>query len=222
VILVFNSSPRDNFFVDLDTDKDNIGNLKDDDDDNDGFSDKEDAEPLVFNKRPEPEKKPPGPKPILDTPKKSVSETPLPEEKKIISIPGPVKEVYEIVKNAAVETVVKINEFADAQRTVIEIKKEELKEELGLVKVIVAGGGGEGSGGGGGGPAGVGLTGFFEKLFGGFRSKADANNDGRVDLFDFNILMVNWEMTNENNAADFNSDRRVDILDFNLLMVNWN
>ena len=68
VILVFNSSPRDNFFADLDTDKDGLGNLKDDNDDNDSFSDKEDAEPLVFNKRPEPENKPPEPEPISNTP----------------------------------------------------------------------------------------------------------------------------------------------------------
>ena len=72
------------------------------------------------------------------------------------------------------------------------------------------GGGGGGSGGGGGGGGGS-VT---------FRV-GDANRDGRVDILDFNILMVNWGSTATNNIADFNRDGRVDVLDFNILMVNW-
>jgi hypothetical protein len=49
----------------------------------------------------------------------------------------------------------------------------------------------------------------------------DTNNDGRVDILDFNTLMVNWGSTSINNPADFNKDSKVDILDFNTLMVNW-
>jgi len=32
--------------------------------------------------------------------------------------------------------------------------------------------------------------------------------------------MVNWGATGPN-SADFNSDGKVDIFDFNLLMINW-
>jgi len=69
---------------------------------------------------------------------------------------------------------------------------------------IVSGGGG----GGGGGPIQTYL-------------KEDTNRDGKVDIMDFNTLMVNWGETGAGNIADFNGDGKVDILDFNLLMVNW-
>ncbi|MCL4405972.1 MAG: dockerin type I domain-containing protein [Patescibacteria group bacterium] len=52
-------------------------------------------------------------------------------------------------------------------------------------------------------------------------SKGDANHDGKIDLLDFNTLMVNWNQTEVNNNADFNNDGKVDIFDFNLLMINW-
>ncbi|MCX6811755.1 MAG: dockerin type I domain-containing protein, partial [Candidatus Berkelbacteria bacterium] len=51
--------------------------------------------------------------------------------------------------------------------------------------------------------------------------KVDANKDGKVDVLDFNSLMVNWGSTTVGNVADFNSDGKVDIIDFNMLMVNW-
>lgn len=51
--------------------------------------------------------------------------------------------------------------------------------------------------------------------------KVDANHDGKIDVLDFNSLMINWGSTSTNNAADFNSDGKVDILDFNLLMIYW-
>jgi len=50
--------------------------------------------------------------------------------------------------------------------------------------------------------------------------KGDANSDNKVDIFDFNTLMINWGKTGSN-LNDFNSDNKVDIFDFNLLMVNW-
>jgi uncharacterized repeat protein (TIGR03803 family) len=50
--------------------------------------------------------------------------------------------------------------------------------------------------------------------------KGDANGDCRVDILDFNILMVNWEKKGIN-IADFDESGLVDILDFNILMVNW-
>lgn len=51
--------------------------------------------------------------------------------------------------------------------------------------------------------------------------KVDANKDNKIDILDFNILMVNWGSTSANNTADFNGDGKVDIFDFNLLMINW-
>ena len=49
----------------------------------------------------------------------------------------------------------------------------------------------------------------------------DTNNDGSIDVLDFNALMVNWGDVDTNNVADFDCDNKVAILDFNLLMVNW-
>jgi hypothetical protein len=70
--------------------------------------------------------------------------------------------------------------------------------------------------GGGGGPTTGGGT-----VLGTSTSKGDSNNDGKVDILDFNILMINWGRTGPNIPGDFNGDGTVDILDFNLLMVNW-
>jgi hypothetical protein len=49
----------------------------------------------------------------------------------------------------------------------------------------------------------------------------DINEDGTVDIFDFNTLMVNWGDSPANSAADLDGNGVVDIFDFNLLMVNW-
>lgn len=49
----------------------------------------------------------------------------------------------------------------------------------------------------------------------------DANKDGKVDIIDFNLLMVNWGNNPTNLAADLNGDGKVDIFDFNILMINW-
>ncbi len=51
--------------------------------------------------------------------------------------------------------------------------------------------------------------------------KADMDNNGKVDVLDFNTLMAHWGETGSNNIADINSDGEVDIFDFNLLMINW-
>jgi hypothetical protein len=47
----------------------------------------------------------------------------------------------------------------------------------------------------------------------------DFNHDGRVDLFDFNLLMSQWGLSSS--FADMNRDGEVDLLDFNNLMINW-
>ncbi len=70
-------------------------------------------------------------------------------------------------------------------------------------------------GGGGGGGASA------YSLLSADAQRVDANKDGKIDILDFNILMVHWGETGTDNIADFNSDGIVDILDFNLLMVNW-
>ncbi|MEK7542776.1 MAG: lamin tail domain-containing protein [Patescibacteria group bacterium] len=51
--------------------------------------------------------------------------------------------------------------------------------------------------------------------------KIDVNGDNKIDVVDFNMLLVNWGSASANNIADFNSDGKVDILDFNLLMIYW-
>lgn len=51
--------------------------------------------------------------------------------------------------------------------------------------------------------------------------RTDIVRDGKIDVLDFNSLMVNWGRNNLNNRADVNQDRIVDIFDFNLLMIHW-
>ena len=60
--------------------------------------------------------------------------------------------------------------------------------------------------------------------------RADPFPDGRIDVLDFNVLMVHWgELTGDANSpscrdkifADINCDGHVDIIDFNELMVYW-
>jgi hypothetical protein len=78
--------------------------------------------------------------------------------------------------------------------------------------------------GGGGGGGGGGTTTTVTSTIGTNQQISpggDANNDGKIDLFDFNLLMINWGETMVNNPVDFNSDGKVDILDFNILMTTW-
>jgi len=50
--------------------------------------------------------------------------------------------------------------------------------------------------------------------------KGDANNDNKVDKYDFSLMMANWGKTGTN-TCDFNGDGKVDKYDFALLMSNW-
>lgn len=84
----------------------------------------------------------------------------------------------------------------------------------------VSNGTSSGSGGGGGGGGSYTPT-ITTSSLSAAAQKVDANKDNKIDLFDFNILMVKWGVADSGNAADFNSDGKVDIFDFNLLMVNW-
>jgi hypothetical protein len=67
------------------------------------------------------------------------------------------------------------------------------------------------SGGGGGG-------GYSPPRFN--THSVDSNSDGKINLLDFNTLMVNWGITGSN-ITDFDGSGTVDLLDFNLLMINW-
>jgi hypothetical protein len=50
--------------------------------------------------------------------------------------------------------------------------------------------------------------------------KGDLNEDGRVDIIDLGILLLNWGSTSRP-AADINQDGRVDVIDFGILLSNW-
>jgi len=71
--------------------------------------------------------------------------------------------------------------------------------------------------GGGGGGGGGGFTPSVSTT----TVSGDSNNDGQVNILDFNSLMVNWGSTTVGSVADFNGDNKVDIFDFNFLMINW-
>ena len=61
--------------------------------------------------------------------------------------------------------------------------------------------------------------------------RADISDNKVVDVFDFNLMMVNWDkrvgdaklkICSDRSIADINCDGKVDVFDFNLLMVKWN
>ncbi|OGG40717.1 hypothetical protein A3A21_01855 [Candidatus Jorgensenbacteria bacterium RIFCSPLOWO2_01_FULL_45_25b] len=81
-----------------------------------------------------------------------------------------------------------------------------------VVSIIVAAGGG---GGGSSAPS------ILPTPVSSAVKKADANKDSKINVLDFNTLMVNWGKTSADNLADFNSDGKVDVFDFNSLMINW-
>ncbi|HZU04949.1 MAG TPA: dockerin type I domain-containing protein [Chloroflexota bacterium] len=49
----------------------------------------------------------------------------------------------------------------------------------------------------------------------------DINRDGRVDIFDFSLLVQNFGKQELGNPADCNGDGRVDIFDFSILVQNF-
>lgn len=81
------------------------------------------------------------------------------------------------------------------------------------------GGGGGGSSGGGGGGGGATTT-STPQVAGVSIMKGDANNDNKVDKYDFSLMMSNWGKTGTN-VCDFNNDNKVDKYDFALLMLSW-
>lgn len=49
----------------------------------------------------------------------------------------------------------------------------------------------------------------------------DLNNDGKVDISDYNILVSNFGNSGANLTGDLNNDGKVDIYDYNLLLQNY-
>ena len=49
----------------------------------------------------------------------------------------------------------------------------------------------------------------------------DTNSDARIDVLDFNSLIVHWGETGSAVVADFDGNGSVDVFDFNSLMVHW-
>lgn len=86
-------------------------------------------------------------------------------------------------------------------------------------------GGSSGGGGGGGGSASIAPVAptsvVNSPAINAAAQSVDANKDGKVDILDFNSVMISWGSAVQNNSADFNTDGKVDIFDFNLLMINW-
>ncbi len=102
-------------------------------------------------------------------------------------------------------------------------KTSTVASHLYAINIPVSGGGGGGSGGGGGGGGGGGITtpSTPTSPLSAAAQKVDANKDNKIDVLDFNSLMVNWGKTGTGNVADFDGNGKVDVFDFNLLMINW-
>lgn len=49
----------------------------------------------------------------------------------------------------------------------------------------------------------------------------DLDEDGDIDIFDYNVLLENFGSTNCGNVADINMDCSVDIFDYNILIQNF-
>jgi|GEM_PF-3376981 len=70
------------------------------------------------------------------------------------------------------------------------------------------------SGGGGNSTATVTTLTAAQKLY-------DTNNDDKIDVLDFNALMVHWGEKGAIVIGDFDKNGVVDVFDFNALMVHW-
>jgi len=49
----------------------------------------------------------------------------------------------------------------------------------------------------------------------------DINGDGKVNKYDFSLMMADWGKTGTNLRSDFNRDGKVDKYDFAILMAKW-
>lgn len=94
-----------------------------------------------------------------------------------------------------------------------------INDNLAFTITIPAPSGGSSGGGGGGGGGGIAPTNTTTNVV--TSTKADATGDGKVDVLDFNALLIQWGKKGASLTADFNGDGVVDILDFNQLLINW-
>jgi len=76
---------------------------------------------------------------------------------------------------------------------------------------------GGGGGGGGGGGSSSPIPNTQTTL-----ATGDINNDGKINIFDFSVMMEQWGQTGSELSTDLNNDGKVDIFDFSILMANWN
>jgi len=49
---------------------------------------------------------------------------------------------------------------------------------------------------------------------------SDLNNDQKINLIDFSIILYNWG-TPKNSATDLNNDGKVDLIDFSIMLYYW-
>lgn len=115
IILQNNQTGVDERFIDIDTDKDGVGNIIDNDDDNDGRTDG-----VEIQQGTDPLKKD-SPLPPTDLETKFPSGTPI--------LSAASKTVDFVIKTAKTTTKA-INKLADSQSKKIEAKKEEVKKEI--------------------------------------------------------------------------------------------
>ena len=79
------------------------------------------------------------------------------------------------------------------------------------------GGGSSSSGGGGGGGGGVSPSSTPN-----IQTTGDINNDGKINILDFSVIMSEWGQVGTTLSSDMNRDGKIDIFDFSILMANWN
>lgn len=63
------------------------------------------------------------------------------------------------------------------------------------------------------------LVGLGQAPEGNSANRSDLNNDGKVNLIDFSILLFNWNTSNS--TADINQDGNVNLADFSIMLFNW-
>jgi hypothetical protein len=67
----------------------------------------------------------------------------------------------------------------------------------------------------------VGTKNVVKELKEKIESKADINNDNKVNLLDFSITAYWYKRPNPPKSADVNGDGKVDLVDFSIMAFNW-
>lgn len=90
-----------------------------------------------------------------------------------------------------------------------------MQKNLAFAITVASSGGSSGGGGGGGGGIAASTPAPTSS------SSGDATGDGKVDILDFNTLLIHWGKSGTGLAADLDNNGTIDIFDFNLLLINW-